>query len=853
MRQIFLMLFFHLAAFYGNAQYFYDTSIPYSTNSSHLTIWNGTEYVPFFTKGINLGISVPGTFPGELAATKAQYARWFQQIKEAGFNNIRLYTLHYPHFYEVLDSFNLANRHNPLLFFQGVWLNEELPNYEDDLFFMTDTFKIEIQENVDCVHGNRFIPERQGKAFGNYTHNVSRWCIGYIIGREVHPDEILTTNSLHLDITSYQGTHFSIDDASASEVWFTSKLDFLVDYENQNYYTQRPVSVSSWPTLDPLNHPEEPNQYEDMAEIDLSKIQLTNAPAGLFVSYHAYPYYPDFVSLQSDYQGYSDTYGPNSYKGYLAELKSHYQNLPLIIAEYGVPSSWGIAHYATSGMNHGGFNELSQGETNIRMLNTIRNTGCGGGIHFAWIDEWFKRTWITDPVDYIIDSRVLWHNISSAEQNYGLVGFSKEGNAETLIQFDEESQVTYIKADAGYAFFEMEIGLKNPLKNPDNIWIAFDTYADELGESILPTGDVIPFRSEFALNITNYSANLFVTEAYDLFGIWHNTSGANQLYRSVATDGSPWYIVRWKNNYSHSDVQFIGNLQVNVDFQPPSSRDAVTIYSDKIKVRIPWSLINVVDPSKMRVYHNYRDVESERDTITEGFNIAVNYNDQWFSTNQRYSWETWNSVESNGLIESLKTSYWVMYDRLHEFNTEAIAVRDSFYFENEVSPFYIDANHGLLKNDLDLDGDYMVALLTASPKNGHILLNNDGSFTYTPNPDFVGYDSIKYCIFDGYSLSRSNTAVFHIDKNTSTPFSINLSENNYLRVYPNPAINHLTIETVTPFHELMLFNSSGMLVEKIANFGYSVSIDVSGFQPGIYFVVGRINGKIVSSKFIVSR
>jgi len=168
---------------YGNvkAQNFNDNPIPFSTNQDQLTIWNGSEYLPFFIKGVDLGISVPGTFPGELAATRAQYGRWFRQIKDAGFNCIRLYTLHYPRFYEVLDSFNLANPHNPLFFFQGVWLNEYISGYSNDLFFMLDTFRVEIEENIDCLHGNRVIAPRFGKAFGNYTVDVSKWNIGYII------------------------------------------------------------------------------------------------------------------------------------------------------------------------------------------------------------------------------------------------------------------------------------------------------------------------------------------------------------------------------------------------------------------------------------------------------------------------------------------------------------------------------------------------------------------------------------------------------------------------------------------------------------------------------------------------
>jgi hypothetical protein len=470
MRKLFYILFLLSLGFTIFAQMPEDSAVPFSTDSTHITIWNGTEYVPFFLKGMNLGVAVPGTFPGQLAATRQQYASWFKEIKETGFNSIRLYTLHYPRFYEVLDSFNRDNPQNPLLFFQGVWLNEQLPNYEDDLFFMADTFRAEIEENVDCVHGNRLISVRQGKAFGDYSHDVSKWCLGYIIGREVHPGEVLTTNQNHPGIDNFEGNHFSINYASASEVWFTEKLNHLVDYEVQTYNIQRPVSVSSWPTLDPLNHPEEPNDYEDSASLDFSKIVSENAPAGMFISYHAYPYYPDFISVQSNYQDYNDNYGPNSYLGYLTELKSHYEKFPVIIAEYGVPSSWGIAHYATSGINHGGFDEQRQGEANIRMLKTMEQSGCGGGIQFAWIDEWFKRTWITDPVDYDPQSRILWHNISAAEQNYGVLKFEKTNDFTSLKKFDESSAVTEIKADANYAFFELELGLRNPLDIPDDLF-----------------------------------------------------------------------------------------------------------------------------------------------------------------------------------------------------------------------------------------------------------------------------------------------------------------------------------------------------------------------------------------------
>jgi hypothetical protein len=433
-------------------------AVPFSVDSNFLTVWNGKDIFPFFVKGTNLGIAKPGTYPGELEASREQYHRWFSEIKEAGFNSIRIYTLHFPHFYEELRDYNLNNPQHPLFFFQGVWLNEELDGYANDLYHMTDTFKVEITQNIDCIHGQKTISQRYGKAYGTYTADVSKWNIGYIIGREIYPQEVLETNRMHPNDHSFTGNAFRIENASATETWLTKKLDYLVTYEREKYNTQRPVSASSWPTLDPIYHPLEHNRMEDTVSVDLSKIKYVDAPAGLFMSYHAYPYYPDFIGADPLYKTYSDNYGPNSYKGYLIDLKSHYKEFPLIIAEFGVPSSWGVAHYTSSGMNHGGFDELSQGETNMRLLKTISDAKLGGGIHFSWLDEWFKKTWITDPVDF--GDKILWHNVTAAEQNFGLKKFIKTNDWVEWKSFESNNDIKKLSAKVNYDFFELKIDLK---------------------------------------------------------------------------------------------------------------------------------------------------------------------------------------------------------------------------------------------------------------------------------------------------------------------------------------------------------------------------------------------------------
>ncbi len=823
----------------------------YSTNKTHLTVWNGTEYIPFFLKGVNLGIAIPGTFPGSLEASKADYTRWFTQIKDAGFNCIRLYTLHYPHFFSVLDSFNRANPHNPLLFFQGVWLEEEAHGYDGNLYKMTEMFRNEIRENVDCLHGNKTIEKRYGKAFGVYKTDASKWCLGYIIGREIHPAEAIKTNEDNASVTSFKGKHLSIENTAAAEAWMTSNLDYIIDYELKKYNVQRPVSMSSWPTLDPLKHPSETHTEEDIADVDLSSIKIIDAPAGIFMSYHAYPYYPDFISREKDYMNTYDEYGQNSYIAYLQDLKSHYPNFPLIIAEYGVPSSWGVAHYSSSGMDHGGFDENEQGKNDVRILQSIETANCGGGIQFAWIDEWFKRTWVTDPLDGIFESRPLWHNITAAEQNFGLIKFFREANLKSMVKFNAGDAITEIKADANYTFLDIEVGLKNPFEINDELWITFDTYGDNLGESILPNGATIPFRSEFALKITNYSANLYVTEAYDSYAIWHRIAGPNQLHRSIATDGAPWYIVRWKNNSGDADVQYVGNLKVNRSFLSPNSKDAVTIYEDKIRLRIPWTLINFIAPNQRKVLHDYITLPTNpiEDTTSTGINMAVLYNNNWYSTNERFTWDTWSTIDKTTLVDTLKTSYYVMKENLPMFNTPALAVRDTFTFANKSYPVKVSAKNGLIKNDFDLDGNNIESFVVAPLKHGQIILNNDGSFEYTPKKGFLGTDSITYCLYDGYAISTPNTVIFKVNENVD--IDTTKQEKKFISVFPNPVATTLTVDAEVAFDEMLLFDINGACMQRYKAGLKHFQIDLSNFAEGTYLIVGKLRDRYYSEKIII--
>ncbi|MGH7137805.1 MAG: DUF4214 domain-containing protein, partial [Pirellulales bacterium] len=63
------------------------------------------------------------------------------------------------------------------------------------------------------------------------------------------------------------------------------------------------------------------------------------------------------------------------------------------------------------------------------------------------------------------------------------------------------------------------------------------------------------------------------------------------------------------------------------------------------------------------------------------------------------------------------------------------------------------AANGVLVGDTDPAGLPLTAQLVSAPTNGSLVLNADGSFTYTKGPNFSGLDSFTYQVTDGSSTS----------------------------------------------------------------------------------------------------
>ncbi len=89
--------------------------------------------------------------------------------------------------------------------------------------------------------------------------------------------------------------------------------------------------------------------------------------------------------------------------------------------------------------------------------------------------------------------------------------------------------------------------------------------------------------------------------------------------------------------------------------------------------------------------------------------------------------------------------------------------RNDIYSVNENTTLNIKG-HGVLANDTSVNGNTLTAVLVTNVLNGVLALNQNGSFTYTPNPNFYGTDSFTYKASDGIATSNIATVTITVNK-----------------------------------------------------------------------------------------
>ena len=103
-------------------------------------------------------------------------------------------------------------------------------------------------------------------------------------------------------------------------------------------------------------------------------------------------------------------------------------------------------------------------------------------------------------------------------------------------------------------------------------------------------------------------------------------------------------------------------------------------------------------------------------------------------------------------------------------NDPPVALPDS-YSTAEDQVLTVPAAMGVLSNDTDIESNSLTAALVSGPSHGTLLLNSDGSFTYTPDANFFGTDTFIYRASDA-DPSQPATATIVVTPVNDAPVAV---------------------------------------------------------------------------------
>lgn len=605
----------------------------------------GQGMEPFEIKGVNMGVGIPGHFATDYAIDKETYMRWFSQIQEMGANCIRVYTILQDDFYDAVWEYNHDNG-NPLYIIHGVWVNDYIHNshrdaYDDDFL---NTLIEDSTTLVDIIHGNKKFSLGEDLGSGRYNKDISPWVLGYIIGVEWEDTIVAFTNHIEDEYDSYQGTYmYTSEEATPFEAVLAQVGDKLIEYESKRYKTQRLVAFSNWPTTDPLDwDPMVVYYFRKFAKVDVEHIKITDKfLSGQFASYHVYPYYPDYYGFMDvldmdvpDKEDYVENGVYNSYRAYLTTL-NNYHTMPVVIAEYGVPSSRGCAQRdRNTARSQGGMSEEDQGRALVTCYEDIKAAGCSGSIVFTWQDEWFKRTWNTMAYTDLTKTP-FWSDYQTNEQYFGILSFDpgentsvcyvdgdvSEWSDEDIVQKGENITLS-CKYDEKYMYFY--IHKDNFDLDKDVLYLPIDTTPKSGSTSWEKMSGSFTRPADFLLILNGReNSKLLVQKRYEALRAMYS----HRVYLEDAYINAPS-----KDTNKFEEIKLMlqvaddpGNELQNTGFDTsdtfntgrltygcgnPESPDFNSLADfiakgDDIEVRLPWSLLNFLNPSEMVIHDDY--------------------------------------------------------------------------------------------------------------------------------------------------------------------------------------------------------------------------------------------------------
>ncbi len=519
-------------------------------------------------RSLNLkAMAINAQKPGE-----AQYSRDFtyyeglvEQAQELGVNCLVAKTLLPPEFYSAVG------RHNKNAD-QIIYIQQRItpPEGLDAGSYLTNDgltqWKNAVTETVKALHGDGTATIR-GVGEANFFTDVSAYILGITVDPELDAEGLSAVK--RLSSYSFKGEYTGSFSGAQGFAAYLYDAAQHASYDNYEYYT--PVAVAA--------------RMQMVADTTFAADKIAYAPAVLADSDRAQYFYNDIlidneiaeeVNAKTRYDRYASVFG---------ELK---QKVPSTLLS-GITLADVNAVYGQEAVT-----EEEQGEGLTEILRAAKDSGVLGAVIFDLNDSWAQTSPEMKPFTSAENSAYLWHNTCDSTQRTGVIALdSVPPDTPGLVLSDDDLvQAVSLSSDTGYFYITLQLYEELDFKE-QAMFVGLDTFQRNDGEYFYSKDFTANSLSgmEFSLRFDGkQEAALYVMSSYDRSrGTIVTKESYTGSYNKVASLSY--------GSFASGDNQF---------YQTGS-----TVY-----VRLPWTWLNVADPSK-RLVINDKDYDGvQAKTVT---------------------------------------------------------------------------------------------------------------------------------------------------------------------------------------------------------------------------------------------
>ncbi len=219
-----------------------------------------------------------------------------------------------------------------------------------------------------------------------------------------------------------------------------------------------------------------------------------------------------------------------------------------------------------------------------------------------------------------------------------------------------------------------------------------------------------------------------------------------------------------------------GSMYTNPPVSSATTRDITTpalnitstsltiSFNYKVTANLNGSSVRTIEMGLLDVNGNYTSLHTI--TMGAGTNTSVKSFNQTFtlaSSGARRVVFKLGGANGGGTSRIVFDDLYISADALYPVNncnSNPVAVNDMFN-----GTVGLNYNGNVITNDSEPNGEAMTASLITNSPDGNVVMNPDGTFTFTPNPGFIGSSTTftYQLVDDGFSPLTSNTATVTIN------------------------------------------------------------------------------------------